>query len=191
MSVKVSINTKNVELNDRLEEYVNKKVTKLDRYLDELEEARVDLTYNKSARDANDRQIAQLTVRGKGVMLRAEERADDIFTSFDAVMDKITRQIERAKGRRRRGRGDGRTAADVALSAAGDTTSVAVEEEAVDIARRKRHLLIPMDEREAMEQMALLDHENFFIYLDAETNQVNVLYRRRDGSFGLIETEIA
>lgn len=191
MAVKVSINTKNVELNDRLEDYINKKVTKLDRYLDELEEARVDIAYNKSARNAKDRQIAQITVRGKGVMLRAEERADDIFTSFDAVMDKITRQIERVKGRRRRGRGDGRTAADAALSAAPDAVPAYLEEETIDIARRKRHLLTPMDVREAMEQMALLDHENFFIYLDAETNQVNVLYRRRDGNLGLIETEIA
>jgi putative sigma-54 modulation protein len=190
MAVKVSINTKNVELNDRLEDYINKKVSKLDRYLDELEEARVDLAYNKSARNANDRQIAQLTVRGKGVMLRAEERADDIFASFDAVMDKITRQIERVKGRRRRGRGDGRTAADVAISAAASASDMA-DEDSINIARRKRHLLTPMDVREAVEQMTLLDHENFFIYLDAETNQVNVLYRRRDDSFGLIETEIA
>jgi putative sigma-54 modulation protein len=190
MAVKVSINTKNVELNDRLEDYINKKVTKLDRYLDELEEARVDLVYNKSARNASDRQIAQLTVRGKGVMLRAEERADDIFASFDAVMDKITRQIERVKGRRRRGRGDGRTAADAAISAA-PAVPPASEETVVSIARRKRHMLTPMDEREAMEQMALLDHEDFFVFLDSDTNQVNVLYRRRDGSLGLIETEIA
>ena len=190
MAVKVSINTKNVELNDRLEEYIKKKVTKLDRYLDELEEARVDLTYKKSARNANDRQIAQLTVRGKGVMLRAEERADDIFASFDAVMDKITRQIERVKGRRRRGRGDGRTAADAALSAPTPSSDPEASSE-VKIARRKRHMMIPMDEREAMEQMALLDHEDFFVFLDVETNQVNVLYRRRDGDLGLIETEIA
>lgn len=190
MAVKISINTKNVELNDRLEDYIKKKVTKLDRYLDELEEARIDLTYNKSARNAKDRQITQLTVRGKGVMLRAEERADDIFASFDAVMDKITRQIERVKGRRRRGRGDGRTAADAAISAASPAQSEAEDQE-VKIARRKRHMLIPMDEKEAMEQMALLDHEDFFIFLDIDTNQVNVLYRRRDGNLGLIETEIA
>jgi putative sigma-54 modulation protein len=123
-------------------------------------------------------------------MLRAEERADDIFASFDAVMDKITRQIERVKGRRRRGRGDGRTAADVAIRSASASASPSPQD-GVKIARRKRHMLTPMDEREAMEQMALLDHEDFFIFLDAETNQVNVLYRRRGGDLGLIETEIA
>jgi putative sigma-54 modulation protein len=62
------------------------------------------------------------------------------------------------------------------------------EEEPV-IARRKRHLLLPMDEREAVEQMELLGHDDFFIFLNAITNQVNVLYRRRNGTLGLIETE--
>jgi putative sigma-54 modulation protein len=59
------------------------------------------------------------------------------------------------------------------------------------IVRRKRFMLLPMDEREAIEQMSLLDHEDFFVFLDAETNQVNVLYRRLDGKLGLIETEVA
>ena len=59
------------------------------------------------------------------------------------------------------------------------------------IQRRKRHLLTPMDEREAIDQMLLLDHEDFFVFLNAANDHVNVLYRRRDGSLGLIETEIA
>jgi putative sigma-54 modulation protein len=188
MSIQVDINVHNLELSDRLRDYVTKKVSKLDRYLNTLEHAKVDLTYVKSARSANDRQVAQLTIRGKGVLLRAEERTDDIFASVDSVMDKISRQIERYKGRRRRGRGDGRSAADVA-------PDVALPEEAADagetIVRRKRFMLTPMDEQEAIEQMSLLEHEDFFIFLDAETNTINVLYRRRDGTLGLIEPEIA
>ena len=79
MPVEVVIHVHNLELTDRLREYVEKKVSKLDRFLDVLEEANVDLTFIKTARSARDRQVAQLTVRGKGVLLRAEERSDDIF----------------------------------------------------------------------------------------------------------------
>lgn len=188
MAVKVDINVHNLELNDRLQAYITKKVSKLDRYLDVLEEAKVDLNYAKTARNANDRQVAQLTVRGKGVLLRAEERTDDIFASVDAVLDKIYRQIDRFKGRRWRNRGDGRSTADVARQL--EAESVEQGDLAQTIIRRKRFLLTPMDEREAVEQMSLLSHEDFFVFLNAETHQVNVLYRRLDGSLGLIEAEI-
>ncbi|HEY69325.1 MAG TPA: ribosome-associated translation inhibitor RaiA [Anaerolineae bacterium] len=187
MAVKVVINTHNLDLSDRLRDYVTSKVSKLDRYLDVLEEAKVDLSYAKTARDANDRQVAQLTVRGRGVLLRAEERTDDIFASVDAVLDKISRQIERYKGRRWRKRGDGRTATDAGSRA------IAMEEEAEPeetIVRRKQFLLTPMDVEEAIDQMELLSHDQFFVFLNADTNQTNILYRRRDGTLGLIETEI-
>jgi putative sigma-54 modulation protein len=178
-----------MELSDRLRDYITKKVSKLDRYLNSLEEAQMDLTYVKSARSAQDRQVAQLTVRGKKVLLRAEERTDDMFASVDAVLDKIHRQIERFKGRRWRARGDGRSAADMLVEFQETEPDLSEEEES--IARRKRFMLTPMDEREAVEQMGLLGHEDFFIFLNADTNQVNVLYRRRDGTLGLIEPEIA
>jgi putative sigma-54 modulation protein len=188
MAVKVDIKVRNLELSDRLEDYVTKKVAKLDRYLGVLEEAKVDLNYVKSARNAGDRQVAQLTVRGKGVVLRAEERTDDIFASVDAVLDKIYRQIERYKGRRWRSRGDGRSTAEVVREIESESSERGEFSET--ILRRKRFLLTPMDEREAVEQMSLLGHENFFVFLNANTHQVNVLYRRLDGSLGLIETEI-
>ena len=189
MTVEVVINVRNMELSDRLNDYVTKKVSKLDRYLNSIEEAQVDLTYVKSARSAKDRQVAQITVRGRKVLLRAEERTDDMFASVDAVLDKIYRQIERFKGRRWRARGDGRSAADVLIDL--EETEVDLSETEENIVRRKRFMLTAMDEREAIEQMGLLSHEDFFIFLNADTNQVNVLYRRRDGTLGLIEPEIA
>jgi putative sigma-54 modulation protein len=145
------------------------------------------LTYARSARNANNRQVAQVTVRGKGVTLRAEERTSDIFASVDAVLDKIYRQIDRYKGRHWQSRGDGRSAAEVVEPA----ESSGPEGAEPAIIRRKRFPLVPMDEREAVEQMALLGHEDFFVFLNVETNEVNVLYRRRDGTLGLLETEIA
>lgn len=190
MSVDVVINVRNVELTDRLRDYVEKKVAKLDRFLDVLEEAKVDLTFAKSARSARDRHVAQLTVRGKGVLLRAEERSDDMFASVDAVLDKIYRQIDRYKGRHWRNRGDGRPISQVVADRAPGTETL--EEDLQDqIVRRKRFLLMPMTEPEAVEQMQLLGHEDFFVFYNAETDEVNVLYRRRDRSLGLIETELA
>lgn len=79
MTLDVDIYGRNLEITDRIREYVDKKVSKLDRYLPGIDEAQVDLSYEKSARNADDRQVAQITVRGKGFILRSEERADDIF----------------------------------------------------------------------------------------------------------------
>jgi putative sigma-54 modulation protein len=191
VSMRVQINVHHFELSDQLKDYVTKKVGKLSRYLDVLDEAVVDLSYAKTARSALDRQVAQLTIRGKGIQLRAEERTKDMQTSVDAAMDKIIRQIDRYKGRHWDPRGDGRS---VAEAVAGQPVGEDVPTEAMSeniILRRKHFPLAPMNEAEALEQMELLGHESFFVFLDAETGNVNVLYRRRDGTFGLIETDVA
>jgi putative sigma-54 modulation protein len=174
-----------MRLTDNVREYVEKKATKLERYLQEIDEIRIELSHIKSARSALDRQVAQITVHGKGFLLRAEERADDIHAAFDTAIDKIQRQIDRYKGKHYHGRGNGRSVADV----------IAEEEMPVDetgellplIARRKKFIVLPMNEDEAIEQMRLLGHDNFFIFFNAEQNSIQVLYRRRNGTYGLIE----
>jgi putative sigma-54 modulation protein len=187
MTVKVEISTHNLELSKRLEEYITKKASKLDRHLEALEEVRVDLAYEKTARDSDDRQVAQVTVRGKGILLRAEERTDDIFAAYDTALEKLNRQIERFKGRRYRGRGDGRSLAEATIEPS-DAEPIDAGEV---ISRRKAFRLTPMDEVEAIEQMHLLSHDDFFVFLNSVTQQVNVLYRRRNGTLGLIETDVA
>ena len=188
MSVKIDIFTKNLELTDRLHDYVVSKVEKLEKFMDEVDECRVDLSHVKTARNANDRHVAQITLRGKGFILRSEERSDSIFSAVDASLDKIRRQIRRYKGKRARGRGDGQTIADAIDMPYPDEFE---EEEGLPvIARRKRFMLVPMDEMEAVEQMKLLGHENFFIFYNANTNEYNVLYRRRDGTYGIIIPEV-
>ena len=145
----------------------------------------MELSHIKSARSALDRQVAQITVHGKGFILRSEERADDIHAAFDTALDKIQRQIDRYKGKHYHGRGDGRSAAQV----------IEEEELPVDetgellplIARRKKFIILPMNEDEAVEQMRLLGHDNFFVFFNAEQNSIQVLYRRRNGTYGLIE----
>lgn len=191
MTLQVEIYSRNLELTERIQDYVTKKVSRLDRYLPGIEEARVDLAYIKSARSLSDRQVAQLTVRGKGFILRSEERADDIFAAIDTALEKMQRRIERYKGKHYRGRGDGKSAAEVVEGVEPEPIS---EEDSSElppaIVRRKRFILTPMDELEAIEQMSLLGHESFFVFYNANTNSVNVLYRRRDGMYGLIEPEI-
>jgi putative sigma-54 modulation protein len=185
MTVDVELFARNLEISDNLKEYVTKKASKLDRYLNEIERVRVDLNYIKTARNAKDRNVAQITVRGHKALLRVEERGDDMTAAIDSAIDKMQRQLDRYKGKHYRGRGDGRSASEVVL--------VPVEtngEEAQVIARHKTFDLIPMNEAEALEQMKLLGHDNFFIFFNVDTNSINVLYHRRDGTYGLIEPKI-
>lgn len=186
MSPELDIQARNMEVTDRINDYIEKKASKLDKFLPAIEETRIELVYEKSARSAADRHIAQITVRGKNMLLRSEERADDIFAAFDTAMDRIQRQIDRYKGKRYRGRGDGRSAADVVPMPEIDMED---DEEPV-IVRSKKFTLIPMNEAEAIEQMQLLGHNNFFIFFDADANCIKVLYRRRNGTYGIIVPEV-
>jgi putative sigma-54 modulation protein len=114
--------------------------------------------------------------------LRAEERSDDIYASIDACIDKLHRQIERYKGKRQQRMRSAE--ADVA------EVSAAEEEEPIrEIVRVKRFDVQPMDAGEAIEQMELLGHD-FFLFYNAEEAAVNLVYRRRDGNFGLLKPEV-
>jgi putative sigma-54 modulation protein len=184
MTLKIETVARNMRLTDNIRDYVEKKATKLERYLQEIDEIRVELSHIKSARSAADRQVAQITVHGKGFMLRTEERADDVHAAFDTALDKMQRQIDRYKGKHYHGRGDGRSAAEVVeaelpVDETGELLPL--------IGRRKKFMVLPMNEEEAVEQMRLLGHDNFFIFFNAEQNAIQVLYRRRNGTYGLIE----
>ena len=155
MASKVVIATKNLELTDRINDHVIKKVAKFDRLINDISEIHVDLSFLKSARSMADRNVSQITIRGKGFILRSEERADDIFSAIDASQDKMQRQIERFKGKHFHGRGDGVPASEVT------PVEEPTEEENKRpvIARRKTFDLVPMDELEALDQMVLLGHD--------------------------------
>lgn len=185
MVQKTEINVKNMALNDRIKEYVEKKVPRLERLLPGIENIKFDLSYSKTMRNRSDREVAEITITGRGFILRTEERDADMLTAIDNAVDKMQRQIERFKGKRARGRGDGTPASEV-------VKPVEIEEETqpIRIVRRKSFTLIPMDENEAIEQMSLVEHEDFFIFFNVNTNAINVLYKRKDGDFGLIEPSI-
>jgi putative sigma-54 modulation protein len=176
------IKSKNLEVTDRLRTYVERKVGKLDRYLPTIDEARVELS-TETTRSAQDRQVCQITLRSNGTILRAEDRSPDMFASIDAVLNKIHRQIARYKGKRQN-----------RWRAASAPEPMPFEEEELEeeegtIVRVKRFRTAPMSQGEAIEQMELLGHD-FFVFYNAETAALNVVYRRRDGNYGLLEPEI-
>jgi putative sigma-54 modulation protein len=187
VTAKVEVQVRNLHLSDRIKAHVDERASRLDHYLPAIEQVDVELTHHASARQADDRNVAQITVRGKGLILRAEERSGEMLTAFDSAVDSVRKQIERYKGRHYRGRGTGQSAAEVeeAPVPADDTDRLPPI-----VVRRKRFRVVPMDELEAVEQMTLLGHEAFFVFYNAETSRIAVLYRRRDGSYGLLEPEV-
>jgi len=187
--MQIIIKGKNVEITDWLRQYVEKKIGKLDRYLPNINEVRVELSVQKT-KSANDRQVAQVTLRSNGAILRAEEKSDDMFASIDAVADKMHRQIARFKEKRvRRGRLAPTESASFPEATA-EVTEISEEEQPPSVVRVKRFLLQPMTEEEAIEQMELLGHD-FFLFYNPDTASVNVVYRRKDGNYGLLQPEIA
>ncbi|MBN2303304.1 MAG: ribosome-associated translation inhibitor RaiA [Anaerolineae bacterium] len=189
--MELKIHARNVDVTAQLQDHVEKKVSKLDRYLPNIQEVRVDLAIERR-KQGLDQCIAQLTVRNtRGVILRSEEkRQTDIYAALDIALDKMYRQIQRYKGKRKR-KGTGRFGVTEAELAAMEPLPLEVEEEEEEklaIVRRKQIALVPMSEDEAIDQMELLGHD-FFVFYNAETARVGVLYRREDGNYGVLEPE--
>ena len=184
------VHGRNVEITDWIREYVNKKAGKLERFLPQVSEARVELTHNDT-RASDDRYTAQITLWSNGQILRAEEATSDILASIDAAVDKMSRQIRRFKGRRVQTRRRASAAVSAEAELAATMVGEGLEEEEIGhIIRRKEFVLEPMDEEEAIAQMELLGHD-FFVYYDMDAKGVNVLYRRRDGQYGLLQPRLA
>jgi putative sigma-54 modulation protein len=191
--MELKIHARNVDVTTRLQEHVEKKVSRLDRYLPNIQEVRVDLAIERR-KQGLDQCIAQLTVRNtRGIILRSEEkRQPDIYAALDVALDKMYRQIERYKGKRKRRTGGRFAESELEITAVEPVPIELLEEEEekVTIVRRKQVSLIPMSEDEAIDQMELLGH-SFFIFYNAETARIGVLYRREDGNYGVLEPEVA
>ncbi len=181
MAIEVKIYGRNINISDNLTEQIQRKVSGLDRYLDDIVEARVDLA-STNARSAEEREVVQITVQGKGFILRAEERSSDTINALNLAVDTIQSRIERYKGKRNKRRKQGADQKEVL-----ETEEDEDPEKTPVIARRKQFSLRPMDEWEAIDQMELLGHTNFFVFYNAQTEAINVIYRRYDGTLGLIQ----
>jgi len=183
--MQLTITGKNLEITDSLRTYVEKKIGRLDRYLSNIQDARVELEV-ENTRAAKDSQIAQVTLRTKQGLMRAEEASADMFASVDAVFDKMQRQVDRFKGKRWSKRAAAEAAAQAPVAPVEDETP----EEHPVISRVKRFAMTPMDEEEAIQQMELLGHD-FFVFFNVNQGQINVIYRRRNAEYGLIQPELA
>ena len=175
-----TVRGKNIEITPSLREYVEKRVGKIEKYFDNVGEITVLLTVSKG------RHIVEVTVPVQGgVLLRGEEATMDMYTSIDLVVDKLERQIRKQKTKlSKKFRSTGFKSDAVAEGALPD---IVEEGEDYTVVKTKRFVVKPMDVQEAIMQMNLLNH-NFFVYRDSTTEDVNVVYRRSDGNYGLIES---
>ncbi|MFN2189691.1 MAG: ribosome hibernation-promoting factor, HPF/YfiA family [Candidatus Promineifilaceae bacterium] len=182
----ISINTHGVELTEKLQEHVERKTARLDRYMPNLIEVRVDLS-SQNTKSAVQRQAAQITVRdNRGTILRAEERNSDMFAAIDAVVDKLYRQIKRYRGKRIQNRRSGAVDEYIVGEPLPFEEEIEIIEEEPSIVRRKSFPLRPMVSEEAIEQMELLGH-SFFVFFNVDEETINVVYKRHDGDYGLLQ----
>ncbi|HHW55640.1 MAG: ribosome-associated translation inhibitor RaiA [bacterium] len=172
--MRITVKGKNIAVTPALRQYVEKKLSKLERYFENIDEAIATLSVEK------ERHIVEVTVPlNGGMLLRGEEETNDMYASVDLVMEKLERQIEKYKTKIARKMKDGKL-----LDLAAGQEKAAEEEPR--LVRTKRFAMKPMPVEEAILQMNLLGHD-FFVFSNAETEEVNVVYRRRDGNYGLIE----
>ncbi len=183
--MEIQLVTRNLEITPRLQEYVEEKTEKLDRYLADIDQVRMDLVVENTRSNAH-RQIAQLTVHTRGTILRAEERDTDMFAAIDKTLDKMRRQISRYKTRRQ----DRRQRIEGTVETMEEMLLEEPEElPPAEIVRVKRFEVLPMTAAEAIEQMELLGHQ-FFLFLNVDNGQINLVYRRKNNNYGLIIPEI-
>ncbi|AJG74523.1 ribosome-associated translation inhibitor RaiA [Bacillus thuringiensis] len=180
--MKFNIRGENIEVTPALKEYVGKKLSKLERYFDTFPEIKVNLKVY------SDKQRVEVTIPFTDLLLRAEETNSDMYAAIDLVVDKLERQIRKHKTKvNRKLREKGSMKTNFILPEAVAVLD-AVEEDELELVRTKRFDLKPMDVEEAILQMDMLGH-NFFVFTNADTNETNVVYGRKDGKYGLIETK--
>jgi putative sigma-54 modulation protein len=177
------VKSRNVEVSDAIKTYAEEKLSKLERQLDDPR-VELELAVEKNPSIAEN-QVAEATIWTKGPVLRAREASRDMRSSIDQLVEKLERQVTRyrTRGRDRRRRA---ARANDAAGAAGDATFA--EDAAPEIVKTKRFALNPLSAEEAVLQLELVGHD-FFVFRSAESEAVNVVYRRRDGGYGLIEPQ--
>jgi putative sigma-54 modulation protein len=171
----------NVEVSETLEAYVEKKIGKLGRYLPIINEGKVEISH-EGAKLPEQRFSVQVTLDSKGVLIRAQEKSKDIRTAVDKVVDVLSKRIERYKGKLYdKGRG-------TSFARQGAVIEAEEIESSKRVVKSKHFLVKPMPVDEAINQMELLGHD-FFLFIDADTERLSLLYCREDGDYGLIEPE--
>jgi putative sigma-54 modulation protein len=176
--MKINFTGKNMEVTDALKSVTEKKLSKLNKYFQN------DIVGNVTFSTEKNRKIIEVTINLPGTILRAEESSDDMYASIDRAVDVLEAQMRKHKTKLQKRYKTGETIRFENL-----TSIEEYDDDKPKLVRTKRFVLKPMTTDEAILQMELLRH-NFFIFMDSETQTVSVVYKRKDGNYGLIEPEI-
>lgn len=178
--MQVTTTFRQMEQSEALKMYAEEKLDRVAKYIDEPVNVHVFFSVEKKIRH-----IAEITISAKGITTKASEETNDMYAAVDAVIDKIERQLkkykEKIKAHKPNGEGNGRQISKKVF----DAESIEGNAEPVVI-KTRTEIAKPMSIDEAVMQMDLL-HKDFIVFSDSENNEINVLYRRKDGNFGLIE----
>jgi putative sigma-54 modulation protein len=174
--VQLRVKGRGVEVTDAIRSYAEKRLGRLERQLPDPQiELQLSAEQNPSIRDNH---VAEATVWTKGPVLRASESSQDMRASIDKLVDKLERQVTRYREKRGRGRRPARQAPEEGIPMA----------EEPQIVRTKQFAVKPMNAEEAVLQLELVGHD-FFVFRNADSDEVNIVYRRRQGGYGLIEPQ--
>jgi len=180
--MELQITGRNIDLSPAVRRYIERKLGKLNRHLPNIIESKVEISEEKT-KSPQQRFVVQVTLDVSGTLLRGEERGEDQFTAIDKVAAVVNRQIEHYKGKLyEKGRGSSFARSEF-------SEEVEVAQPPKKVVKVKRFAVKPMSVDEAVAQMELLGHD-FFLFFNADTEGINLLYRRKDGDYGLIEPEL-
>ena len=182
--MELQITGKNITLTPEVRHYIERKLGKMSRHLPNILKSDVEI-FEEKTKSPQQHYVVQVTVDSNGTLLRGEERAKDLFAAVDKVSTVMNRQIEHYKGRKLIARSRGNSSIRTELSQAAEAET----EPEPKVVKVKRFAIKPMTVTEAADQMELLGHD-FFLFRNADTEELNLLYRRRDGNYGLIEPEV-
>lgn len=173
--MKVNITGKNFNTYDKLEDTIEKKFDRLGKYFTD------DIVVNTVLSQERGNDKIEVTINAKGAVFRAEEAAPDIYEGIDKVVDKLSNQMKKFKGKLQKRYNDNKALKFEFLPDEDE------EVEETNVVKTKKFELRPMDVDEAILEMEMLEH-NFFVYLDMDTDSVNVVYKRKGGNYGVLET---
>ncbi len=180
--MELQITGKNVKLVPTARRYIERKLGKLSRHLPNLRESKVEI-FEEKTKSPEQRFVIQVTINSNGTLLRGEGRGENLFVAVDKVVAVMDGQIERYKGKlydKSRG---------ISFARSEFKPEIEAEKPVGKVVRVKRFVIKPMSVDEAIDQMKLLGHD-FFLFFNADTEGLNLLYRRKDGNYGLIEPEL-
>lgn len=175
-----------LDIPKRFENHVNGKAARLDRYLPGIEDVRIEVT-RQSAKDDAPKSL-QLTVRRRRTILRVEERNPDLFAAFDDALDKMYQRIARYKGKRVDAKRNGKPVDTELETAEALPEGVTTPDDEARLVKTKSFTIMPMSIDEAIEQMELIGHD-FFVFMHDGDSATKVVYRRKDGGYGLLQPE--